>query len=182
LAEANALLTRANVIKGNYKKGIDSQIAANDTLKKKNGLLLTAAKDTIAKREKKYSANLEKRHTDFVAQFVALWKAAFSDFGTCFLVLMLEIAFLMIEIFPTYQKLRTKVGDYDWAIYYKEKAFEQKMKTEYEAGNGAEAQRLQIETELNSTIYKKIAEVELRVAEKALVEWEKSGTDAPEPR
>ena len=71
---------------------------------------------------------LEKRHTDFVAQFVALWRAAFSDFGTLFLVLMLEAAFLMIEIFPTYQKLRTKIGDYDWAIYYKEKGFQEKIK------------------------------------------------------
>lgn len=173
ISEMNNLLARANIIKGIYLAKIKREIVDNDSLKRENSKSLTAANDTINKRKTVYDKTLEKRHTDFVAQFVALWKAAFSDFGTLFLVLMLEAAFLMIEIFPTYQKLRTKIGDYDWAIYYKEKGFEERMKSEFEINKATETNRIEIETKLNSDIHLKIAEVEFKIAEETLSEWEK---------
>lgn len=173
VAEMKKMLERANAIKTAYFDKVRGEIAENDSLRNENNKTLTAANDTINKRKTVYDKTLEKRHTDFVAQFVALWRAAFSDIGTLFLVLMLEAAFLMIEIFPTYQKLRTKIGDYDWAIYYKEKGFEERMKSEFEISKATEADRIEIETKLNNDIHKKIAEVELKIAEETLAEWER---------
>jgi hypothetical protein len=186
--ERDNLLTRANVLKGNYILRIKTEIAGNDSLKKANDKSLSAANDTINKRKSVYDKTLESRHTDFVAQFVALWRAAFSDFGTLFLVIMLELAFIMIEIFPTYQKLRTKIGDYDWAIYYNEKSFEEKKKTDFEINmekdgirklteseiqQQTEQKRKTTEIALNDKLISEVSRIQGDVAQQLLEEWEK---------
>jgi hypothetical protein len=181
IIEMNNLLTRADAIKAAYVNKIKEEIANNDSLQKENSKSLTAANDTINKRKASYDKTLQMRHTDFVAQFVALWRAAFLDLGTLFLVLMLEAAFIMIEIFPTYQKLKTKIGDYDWAIYYKEKSFQERMKSEFEISKATEINRIEIETKLNSDIHNKIAGVELKIAEESLAEWEKEARENKMP-
>jgi hypothetical protein len=188
VTERDKLLSRANAIKSIYMAKINSEIVYIDSLKKANEKSLTAATDTINKRKSVYDKTLESRHTDFVAQFVALWRAAFSDFGTLFLVLMLELAFIMIEIFPTYQKLRTKIGDYDWAIYYNEKSFVEKKKTDYEINKNNDEIRKQTEldiqqqTELkrkeaevaqNNNLISEVARIQGDVAQQLLNEWEK---------
>ena len=188
VAEQNYLLERANIIKRNYNAKINKELADNDSLKKLNTESLTAANDTINKKKLIYDENLQSKHTDFVAQFVALWRAAFSDFGTLFLVLMLELAFIVIEIFPTYNKLRTKIGDYDWAIYYNEKSFAEKKKIDYEINNqkeeirktteieiqqNTEQKRKEKEQELNSKLIDEISRIQDDVAQKLLNEWEK---------
>jgi len=188
LAEQDALFASAGIIKNNYLAKIKGQIVENDSLKETNNKLLNSADNSINKLATAFDQTLQSRHTDFVAQFVALWRAAFSDFGTFFLVLMLEIAFIVIEIFPTYNKLKTKIGDYDWAIYYNEKSFQEKKHTDFEItkqvqqlraaaetkiAQDTENERQTSQTTLNIQILREVTRIQTEVAGQMLLEWEK---------
>ena len=90
---------------------------------------------------------------------------------------MLFFGLLIIEILPTYLKLKTPIGDYEWEIYYREQSHVNDIKTrlvtDQKILDANEKTRMSKEIELNDNILEKVASVELELANNSLDKWEK---------
>ena len=115
--------------------------------------------------------------------------AAMSGFDTKFTTLFLMpnwgvqvlkwaifMALLVIEILPTYLKLKTPVGQYDMKMHEREEMTRNDIKarvaSERDIVTQTEAHRVAAEVSLNKAVIDRIAEIELRLAEEMLDDWE----------
>lgn len=111
----------------------------------------------------------------FATEFTTLF--LMPDFGVQFLKWLLFFGLLIIEILPTYLKLKTPIGDYEWEIYYREQSHVNDIKTrlvtDQKILDANEKTRMSKEIELNDNILEKVASVELELANNSLDKWEK---------
>ncbi len=86
------------------------------------------------------------------------------------------MALLVIEILPTYLKLKTPIGQYDMKMHEREEITGNEIKarvaSERDITTQTEAHRVSAEVALNNAVIDRIAEIELRLAEEMLDEWE----------
>ena len=86
------------------------------------------------------------------------------------------LALLVIEILPTYLKLKTPVGQYDMKMHEREvmtrNDIKARVNSEEQIANQTEAHRVTAEVELNKTVIDRVADIELRLAEEMLEDWE----------
>ncbi|MEI6529828.1 MAG: hypothetical protein WCN88_05575 [Candidatus Falkowbacteria bacterium] len=90
-----------------------------------------------------YYEGILKTQKGFTREYVALerasldgWNSIFDktkegDSAVFFLLWLIRFVFIVLEVLPTWYKLKTPVGDYDWALYSKEKVFAQKQKDQF---------------------------------------------------
>jgi hypothetical protein len=88
------------------------------------------------------------------------------------------LALLVIEILPTYLKLKTPVGQYDMKMHEREVMTRNDIKarvlSEEAIVNQTEAHRVAAEVALNKAVIDRIADIELRLAEEMLEDWEQA--------
>lgn len=110
----------------------------------------------------------------FDTQFVTLF--LMPNFGVQFLKWLIFLALLVIEILPTYLKLKTPVGQYDWEMYYQEKNTEEEVKTKIDALTNKlkniEDYRTSKEVDLNKKMIDKVVDIEEKLANEMLEDWE----------
>jgi len=86
------------------------------------------------------------------------------------------LALLVIEILPTYLKLKTPVGQYDMRMHEREvmtkNDIEARVGSERDIVDQVEAHRVTAEVALNKAVIDRIASIELRLAEEMLDDWE----------
>ena len=86
------------------------------------------------------------------------------------------LALLVIEILPTYLQLKTPVGQYDMKMHEREvmtrNDIKARVNSEEQIANQTEAHRVTAEVELNKTVIDRVADIELRLAEEMLEDWE----------
>jgi len=132
----------------------------------KNSTLVATAADTLRQKQEKLNG--------FDTKFTTLFMMP--DFGVQFLKWLLFLALLVIEILPTYLKLKTPIGQYDWEMYNQEKETELLVKARIDALETSlpdiEDYRSQKEIILNKKIIDKAVEIEEELANEMLVEWE----------
>lgn len=87
------------------------------------------------------------------------------------------LALLVIEILPTYLKLKTPVGQYDMKMHEREEMTRIDIKaradSEMKIATRTEAHRVAAEVALNKAVIDRIADIELRLAEEMLDDWER---------
>jgi hypothetical protein len=98
------------------------------------------------------------------------------DWGVQVLKWAIFMALLVIEILPTYLKLKTPVGQYDMKMHEREVMTRNDIKarvtSEENIVNQTEAHRMTAEVKLNKEVIDRIADIELRLAEEMLDDWE----------
>lgn len=119
-------------------------------------------------------ANTLSEMKGFDTQFVTLF--LMPNAGVQILKWLIFLALLVIEILPTYLKLKTPIGQYDWEIFLAERNTELEIKSkvavfEKEASE-IEVYRSKKEIELNKNLIDKVALIEQKLAEEMLIEWE----------
>lgn len=112
--------------------------------------------------------------TGFDTKFTTLF--LMPNWGVQVLKWAIFLALLVIEILPTYLKLKTPVGQYDMKMHEREQMTGNDIKvrvaSEMDIATRTEAHRVDAEVALNKDVIDRIAEIELRLAEEILDDWE----------
>jgi hypothetical protein len=114
------------------------------------------------------------RTTGFDVKFTTLF--LIPNFGVQFLKWLIFLALFVIEILPTFLKLKTPIGQYDWEIYKSDKETEiqalariDKFNSE---ANEIEKYRKDEEVKMNKNLINQVVSIEERIANEMLEEWE----------
>jgi hypothetical protein len=156
-----------------WKEEKRKEKARVDSLKTKSQDLLIANNDSIRIQSDQYKKDIESMQ-GFDTQFVTLF--LMPDAGVQVLKWLIFLALLVIEILPTFLKLKTPIGQYDWEMYKADKETEiqsmarlDKFKTE---STEIENYRKDEEVKMNKNLIDKVVSIEERLANEMLEEWE----------
>jgi Domain of unknown function (DUF4407) len=156
-----------------WKKAKAKEKARIDSLKIKVEDKIIADKASIDTLKNKHKSNIESMQ-GFDTQFVTLF--LMPDAGVQVLKWLIFLALLVIEILPTFLKLKTPIGQYDWEMYKADKETEihaiarlDKFKTE---SSEIENYRKDEEVKMNKNLIDKVVSIEERLANEMLDEWE----------
>ena len=159
---------------GRWKDEKRKEKARADSLKTKYESLKISSEDSIKIQSEKYKKDIEAMQ-GFDTQFVTLF--LMPDAGVQVLKWLIFLALLVIEILPTFLKLKTPIGQYDWEIYLADKETEiqaearlSNFKTE---SSEIENHRKDEEVKMNKNLINKVVAIEERLANEMLEEWEK---------
>jgi len=118
--------------------------------------------------------NFLREHNGFDVKFKTLF--LIPDFAVQFLKWLIFLALLVIEILPTFLKLKTPMGQYDWEMYKADKETEiqsiarlEKFRIE---SSEIESYRKDQEVKMNKNLIDKVVSIEERLANEMLEEWE----------
>lgn len=190
--EAKSKKNEADEIKTKYYSDINSRKVKIDTTITYNSTKLTNTNMQIDSVKTEY-AKLLSEQNGFTRQYVALNNAAKNSDSLLFLMWLVRLGFFVIEILPTLYKLRTPLGDYDRAVYYREEMFNTELVTDFESKKTneelrkasdeeisklTEEHRKGKEIELNNTLIDEVARVQIEIATTNLREWEKREKEA----
>jgi len=110
----------------------------------------------------------------FDTQFVTLF--LMPDSGVQVLKWLIFLALLVIEILPTFLKLKTPIGQYDWEMYKADKETEiqaiARLDTFKTESLEIENYRKEEEVKMNKNLIDKVVSIEERIANEMLEEWE----------
>lgn len=172
--ECNGYYTDAKRIDSLWQAGLTAEISHKDSIHQKQDSLLKADQDSAVVKATTFKKDIDAMR-GFDTQFTTLF--LMPDWGVQVLKWLIFLALLVIEILPTYLKLKTPIGQYDKKMQEREdnttNEIEISIKSEKEIKEKTESHRVNVETKLNNTIHDKIAEIELKIAEETLSEWEK---------
>lgn len=171
--ELYRLRADAQTVCDNWKNEKRKEKARIDTLKTQFEDLLMANNDSIRIQSIEYRKDIESMQ-GFDTQFVTLF--LMPDAGVQVLKWLIFLALLVIEILPTFLKLKTPIGQYDWEIYKADKETEiqaiarvDKFTTEF---SEIENYRKDEEVKMNKNLIDKVVSIEERLANEMLEEWE----------
>ncbi|MBK8808641.1 MAG: DUF4407 domain-containing protein [Bacteroidales bacterium] len=137
------------------------------TKKKINDSIISVKTDSL-------ETGLNLMKGSFDTQFVTLF--LMPNFGVQFLKWLIFLALLVIEILPTYLKLKTPIGQYDWMMYKQERETELETRSRLNALetelNDIEEYRKNKEIGMNKKIIDKVVDIEEKLANEMLEEWE----------
>jgi hypothetical protein len=171
--EIKRLRSQAQIVCNEWKDQKRKEKARNDTLKNKSQDKLLANNDSIQFHSEKYKEEIESMK-GFDTQFVTLF--LMPDAGVQVLKWLIFLALLVIEILPTFLKLKTPIGQYDWEMYLADKETEiqatsriEKFKSEtFEIEN----YRKDEEIKMNKKLIDKVVLIEEKLANEMLEDWE----------
>ncbi len=142
-------------------------------MKNKSQDLLIASNDSIRIQSDEYKKDIESMQ-GFDTQFVTLF--LMPDAGVQVLKWLIFLALLVIEILPTFLKLKTPIGQYDWEIYKSDKETEIQTLSRLENFKSESSQiedyRKVEEVRMNKNLISKVVLIEERLANEMLEEWE----------
>lgn len=171
--EVYRLRREAQTACDNWKEEKRKEKARIDSLKTKSQDLLIANNDSIRIQSDEYKKDIESMQ-GFDTQFVTLF--LMPDAGVQVLKWLIFLALLVIEILPTYLKLKTPIGQYDREMQQAEDDTRDELKKrslKYQATlEEIEEYRKNKEIEMNKNLIDKVVSIEERLANEMLEEWE----------
>lgn len=171
--ECAAFKAEAKRIDTEWQAGMQATINQKDSLHTKQDSLLKADQNQVVVKSTTYKDDIDGMK-GFDTQFTTLF--LMPNWGVQVLKWLIFLALFVIEILPTYLKLKTPIGQYDRKMQEREDIMtndiELNIVSEKEIREKSEAHRVKEGIKLNTTIYDKIATIELRLAEETLDDWE----------
>lgn len=163
----------AKRIDTDWQTSIQANIHQKDSLHTKQDSLLKADQNKVLDKSATYKEDIDSMK-GFDTQFTTLF--LMPNWGVQVLKWLIFLALFVIEILPTYLKLKTPVGQYDRKMQEREDIMKNDIElnivSEIEIKEKSEVHRVQESIKLNTTLYDKIAKIELKLAEETLEEWE----------
>lgn len=171
--ECNGYYDEAKKIDSDWRAGKQTEINEKNSQRKKDQDKLSTDKNTARDEAEAFKKDLAGM-TGFDTKFTTLF--LMPNWGVQVLKWAIFLALLIIEILPTYLKLKTPVGQYDRKMQEREDIMkndiEERVSSEKNITRQTEAHRVDEEVKLNKAIIDKIASVELKLAQETLDEWE----------
>jgi hypothetical protein len=172
--EVNSVASKSNALCNQWKQGLILDKAKADSSLLKTRIQIEASRDSIKTQSSEFKEKIEKMN-GFDTQFTTLF--LMPDWGVQILKWLIFLALLVIEILPTYLKLKTPAGQYDWEIYKKDKFTEietlEKVNIFKTETTKIENYRSLKELELNKKIIDAMALMEEKLANEQLNDWER---------
>ncbi len=173
IGEANTKITEANAVCAKWKSELKAKKDSIDNKLAKTDSILEVNRDSVKILSTQYKDKISDMN-GFDTQFVTLF--LMPDFGVQFLKWLIFLALLVIEILPTYLKLKTPIGQYDWMMYKQERETELETRSRLNALetelNDIEEYRKNKEIGMNKKIIDKVVDIEEKLANEMLEEWE----------
>jgi hypothetical protein len=173
-AETETYKQEAKRIEKEWRENLQKKYDSKDSLHTASDAKLKVDKDSVETNASDFKKDLQDM-TGFDTKFTTLF--LMPNWGVQILKWAIFLALLVIEILPTYLKLRTPIGEYDVEISKKERAHSSRARhfvtKEDEIAEESERYRKEKELKLNKAVVDKIAEIELRLANESLDDWEK---------
>lgn len=181
----------AESLKSAYYSDVRNKKNKLDTIVSTNQEKLNSTTTKIDSVKVQYE-NMLSELNGFTRQYVGLNNASKTNKSLLFLMWLVRFGFFVIEILPTLYKLKTPIGDYDRAVYYREEMFNEELVTDLESKRTAEALRRSSdaeiaaktethrqgkEVELNKALIDEVARIQTEIATSHLTEWEKKEKD-----
>lgn len=130
-------------------------------------------KEELTKQSGEFKTMLDNMN-GFDTQFVTLF--LMPNWGVQILKWLIFLALLVIEILPTYLKLKTPFGQYDWQMHERDRIMEievsEKIRQSELAAKEKEEYRQFREIELNKVLIDRVAIIEEKLANEMLDIWE----------
>ncbi len=172
-SEYNTKVKEANTACAKWKSELQAKKDSIDYKLAKTDSILEVNRDSVKILSTQYKDKISGMD-GFDTQFVTLF--LMPDFGVQFLKWLIFLALLVIEILPTYLKLKTPVGQYDWMMYKQERETELETRSRLNALekqlNDIEEYRKNKEIEMNKKIIDKVVDIEEKLANEMLDDWE----------
>lgn len=172
-AECISYKKKTDDIYSQWRSGTQADRDRKDSLHQKQELRLRIDRDSIRIKSENFKTDIDSM-TGFDTKFTTLF--LMPNWGVQVLKWAIFLALLVIEILPTYLKLRTPIGEYDVEISKKEKAHRSRalhfVNKEDEIAKESEQYRKEKEVNLNKEVVDRIAAIELRLANESLDIWE----------
>ena len=171
--EVTGLYAKADAACNAWKSRTNEEKKKNDTLKDKTRIRLDSNINIVATQSGDYKKMVDEMQ-GFDTQFVTLF--LMPNWGVQILKWLIFLALLVIEILPTYLKLKTPVGQYDWEMYKRDAETELEVNAKIESLKTGvvdiENYRSKREVELNKKVIDKMVIIEEHLANEMLNEWE----------
>jgi len=171
--ECSVLKNDLDLIYKNWKLQKENDKARVDSLKRDAENRLIANNNTIQEQSDSFKKEIDDMK-GFDTQFVTLF--LMPNWGVQILKWLIFLALLVIEILPTFLKLKTPVGQYDWEMYKREQETEIETNNRIESFRSSAAAienyRSENEISLNKKLIDKLVKIEENLANEMLEEWE----------
>lgn len=172
-AECNRLKNEADAIDRAWRNGKRQEKKTIDSLAMITLTEQRAVNDSITTKSELYEKDL-RGLTGFDTQFVTLF--LMPNWGVQILKWLIFLALLVIEILPTFLKIKTPIGQYDWEMYKRDRETALESQIRFEklrmAMDKIEEYRGKEEIMLNKRIIDKVVIIEEKLANEMLDEWE----------
>ena len=176
--EAKELYAKANLACDKWKEDIKSEKkrieARRDTVQQR----LDDNTKAVSNQSGDYKKELEEMN-GFDTKFVTLF--LMPNWGVQILKWLIFLVLLVIEVLPTYLKLRTPFGQYDWEMYRREQETEIETKKRVESLKNEideiESYRSNSEIDLNKKLIDKLVVIEEKLANEMLSDWEQQARE-----
>jgi hypothetical protein len=163
----------ARRIDSEWRTAKQKEIDEKNTQRSQTQTQLNTDEQTVKTKSETFLKDLEAMK-GFDTKFTTLF--LMPNWGVQVLKWAIFLALLVIEILPTYLKLKTPVGQYDMKMHEREVMTKNDIKarvlSEEAIVNQTEAHRVAAEVTLNNAVIDRIADIELRLAEEMLDDWE----------
>lgn len=171
--ECEGYRNEARHIDSEWRTAKQQEINERDSQRSQTQNRLNSDQETVRTDSNTFKAELEGMK-GFDTKFTTLF--LMPNWGVQVLKWAIFLALLVIEILPTYLKLKTPVGQYDMKMHEREVMTKNDIKarvlSEEAIVNQTEAHRVAAEVTLNKAVIDRIADIELRLAEEMLNDWE----------
>lgn len=176
--EAKELYAKANLACAKWKEEIKAEKKRIEVKRDTVQQRLDDNTKAISKKSVDYKNELDEMK-GFDTKFVTLF--LMPNWGVQILKWLIFLVLLVIEILPTYLKLKTPFGQYDWEMYKREQETEIEVKKRIETLNkeidDIENYRSKNEIDLNKKLIDKLVVIEEKLANEMLSEWEQKARE-----
>lgn len=176
--EAKELYAKANLACAKWKEEIKAEKKRIEEKRDTVQQRLDDNTKAISKKSVDYKNELDEMN-GFDTKFVTLF--LMPNWGVQILKWLIFLVLLVIEILPTYLKLKTPFGQYDWEMYKREQETEIEVKKRIETLNNEiddiENYRSKNEIDLNKKLIDKLVIIEEKLANEMLSEWEQKARE-----
>jgi len=173
--ECDEYLAEARRIDSEWRTAKQQEIDEKNTQRSQTQNQLNTDRETVRTKSETFMKELEAMK-GFDTKFTTLF--LMPNWGVQVLKWAIFLALLVIEILPTYLKLKTPVGQYDMKMHEREVMTKNDIKarvtSEEQIMNQTESHRVAAEVRLNKAVIDRIADIELRLAEEMLDDWEEA--------
>jgi hypothetical protein len=171
--EIRNLNLKANEACAKWREEMRLQKRQTDSLKNNTRARLDSNTKVIASESSAYKNMLEEMQ-GFDTKFVTLF--LMPNWGVQVLKWLIFLALLVIEILPTYLKIRTPISQYDWEMQTRDSETEIESRAKIEnlqtGIKDIEDYRTKNEVELNKRLIDKLVVIEEKLANEMLDDWE----------
>jgi len=174
--ECNRYKANADEIDRKWRESLQKDKLIADSTAKSLGQKINEINAKADSAQSKKDEQLKKLN-GFARKYEALENAVHNTenggWALGFLLWLIRLIFIGMEILPTFTKISSGISSYDKALISRDKVYNTKLQEDENIARETEQKRKTKEVARNEMVLDKVAEIQSKIADKILEEWEK---------